>query len=157
MQYRRFTLASADEAAERELNSFLRGHRILDVQSAYDQRQSAWMLLVSFIDGQLSDGASPARRNREDPAKDLSPELKVRYEKLAAIRREMARRDAIAAFHVFTNAELVSIAQLEPPLTVKAIASVSGVGEKRAEQYGGELLRVDNEEGGEPDGENCPF
>jgi ATP-dependent DNA helicase RecQ len=56
-------------------------------------------------------------------------------------RRELARRDAVPAYIVFSDRTLAEMA-LKRPATLAAMASVRGVGEMKLERYGEEFLAV---------------
>ena len=56
-------------------------------------------------------------------------------------RREIARRDAVPAYIVFSDRTLAEMA-LRRPATLAAMASVRGVGEMKLERYGEEFLAV---------------
>jgi ATP-dependent DNA helicase RecQ len=61
------------------------------------------------------------------------------FEILRQLRREMAKQRAVPAYIVFTDATLRDLAR-KRPLTQDALLGVSGIGMKKLEQYGEELL-----------------
>ena len=89
----------------------------------------------------------PARKNttavsvsETDDVSLTDAELKL----VAALRdkrREIARRDAVPAYIVFSDRTLAEMA-LRRPATLAAMASVRGVGEMKLERYGEEFLAV---------------
>ena len=91
--------------------------------------------------------ARPSRRasnaasvSESDEVSLTSAELKL----VAALRdkrREIARRDAVPAYIVFSDRTLAEMA-LRRPATLAAMASVRGVGEMKLERYGEEFLAV---------------
>ncbi|MEO7850678.1 MAG: RecQ family ATP-dependent DNA helicase [Rubrivivax sp.] len=64
-----------------------------------------------------------------------------RFEALKAWRGEVAREHNLPAFVIFHDATLAQMAQ-QCPQDVDALASISGVGAKKLEAYGAEILRV---------------
>lgn len=110
MQYRNFVLSLTDDGAqEAELNRFLRGHRVLKVDQHFMEADALWAFLVCYMDGEQRDTAQAVHRSnneRFDPAKELTPDQLERYQHYAAIRLQLARRDNVKAFVVFTNREL---------------------------------------------------
>lgn len=63
------------------------------------------------------------------------------FEKLRAWRREVAKERAIPAYVVFHDATLMRIAAVRPS-TVAQLRSISGVGSRRAEDYGEALVAI---------------
>lgn len=61
------------------------------------------------------------------------------FEVLRQLRRELAKQRAVPAYIVFTDATLRDLAR-KRPLTQDALLRVSGIGMKKLEQYGEELL-----------------
>ncbi|MDO9073520.1 MAG: RQC domain-containing protein, partial [Rubrivivax sp.] len=64
-----------------------------------------------------------------------------RYAALKAWRAEVAREHNLPAYVVFHDASLAEMAR-EQPGTLDALAGISGVGAKKLEAYGAEILRV---------------
>jgi ATP-dependent DNA helicase RecQ len=65
----------------------------------------------------------------------------ARFDALKAWRGEIAREHNLPAFVVFHDATLAEMAR-EVPETLDALAGISGVGAKKLEAYGPEILRV---------------
>ncbi len=63
------------------------------------------------------------------------------FEALKAWRGEVAREHNLPAYIVFHDATLAEMAR-EQPATLDALAGISGVGAKKLEAYGAEILRV---------------
>jgi ATP-dependent DNA helicase RecQ len=64
-----------------------------------------------------------------------------RFEALKTWRAEVAREHNLPAYIVFHDATLAEMAR-EQPATLDALAGISGVGAKKLEAYGAEILRV---------------
>jgi ATP-dependent DNA helicase RecQ len=74
-------------------------------------------------------------------AAHLDPAGQTRLQALKAWRAEVAREHNLPAYIVFNDATLVQMAR-ERPDSLDALAGISGVGAKKLEAYGRELLRV---------------
>jgi ATP-dependent DNA helicase RecQ len=71
----------------------------------------------------------------------LDDAASTRLEALRAWRTEVAREHDLPAYIIFSNATLQELAQRNPS-TLGDVATVNGVGAKKLEAYGEELLRV---------------
>ncbi|MBS0447122.1 MAG: DNA helicase RecQ [Proteobacteria bacterium] len=98
----------------------------------------------------LRQPAEPARRTRKGErgrGRDKAPPLPLdtagleRFAALKAWRGEVAREHNLPAYVVFHDATLAEMAR-DAPATLQALAGISGVGEKKLEAYGREILRV---------------
>ncbi len=75
------------------------------------------------------------------PPLPLDAEATERYAALKAWRSEVAREHNLPAYIVFQDAVLAEMARVHPG-TLDELAEISGVGAKKLEAYGGEILRV---------------
>lgn len=71
----------------------------------------------------------------------LDADAQARLEALRAWRTEVAREHDLPAYLIFPNSTLQELAQRNPG-SLDEVATVSGVGAKKLEAYGRELLRV---------------
>jgi ATP-dependent DNA helicase RecQ len=81
------------------------------------------------------DGKVPAA------AAALDGEAQVRFAALKAWRAEVAKAHNLPAYVVFHDATLAEMAR-EAPGSLDALAGISGVGGKKLDAYGADLLRV---------------
>ncbi len=59
------------------------------------------------MDGHLEPEVSPAnRKEKKDFSKELSDDALARYDRMKAIRREIATQKGVPAYLIFTNEEL---------------------------------------------------
>jgi len=65
----------------------------------------------------------------------------ARYDALRAWRSEVAREHNLPSYIVFSNAALAEMAR-RAPASLAELGEVGGVGEKKLEAYGREILRV---------------
>ncbi len=92
-------------------------------------------------------GGKAARRTRGGGAADKPPPLPLddeateRFQRLRAWRAEVAREHNLPAYVVFHDATLAEMAR-EQPDSLDALAGISGVGARKLEAYGREILRV---------------
>ena len=85
-----------------------------------------------------SSGGSGATKPPPLPLDDAATE---RFIALKAWRAEVAREHNLPAYVVFHDATLAQMAR-ECPVTLDALAGISGVGSKKLEAYGTEILRL---------------
>jgi ATP-dependent DNA helicase RecQ len=74
-------------------------------------------------------------------AADLDPATQQRYAALKAWRADIAREHNLPAYVVFHDATLAAMAR-DRPATLDHLAGISGVGAKKLEAYGRQILRV---------------
>ena len=72
---------------------------------------------------------------------DMDPTAATRFAALRAWRAEVAREHNLPAYVVFHDATLAQMAR-EQPVTLDQLAAISGVGSKRLQAYGEELIRL---------------
>ncbi len=87
-----------------------------------------------------ASGGSAARSAKAAPIA-LDAAAEQRFAALRAWRAEIAREHNLPAFVVFHDATLAQMAQ-QAPATLDELAGISGVGSKKLEAYGREILRV---------------
>ncbi|MCT9811414.1 DNA helicase RecQ [Acidovorax sp. Be4] len=90
--------------------------------------------------------ASAAKRTRKAPqanvaALNLGPDAQVRFINLKAWRAEVAREHNLPAYVIFHDATLAAIAERHPA-SLDDLHGIPGMGAKKLEAYGAEVLRV---------------
>ena len=93
-----------------------------------------------------SVSSAPAKRTRKGSAPpaaaaNLGPDAQVRFINLKAWRAEVAREHNLPAYVIFHDATLAAIAERNPG-TLEDLQGISGMGAKKLEAYGAEVLRV---------------
>ncbi|WP_232476448.1 MULTISPECIES: DNA helicase RecQ [unclassified Acidovorax] len=97
-----------------------------------------------------SVSSAPAKRTRTRKdtgsappaaAANLGPDAQVRFINLKAWRAEVAREHNLPAYVIFHDATLAAIAERNPG-TLEDLQGISGMGAKKLEAYGAEVLRV---------------
>jgi len=90
--------------------------------------------------GRSTRVASGKTRSTAD-APDLDFEAQQRFESLKAWRAEVAKEHGLPAYVIFQNVTLAEMAR-QHPHSLDELAGISGVGSKKLEAYGREILRV---------------
>ncbi|WP_397535351.1 DNA helicase RecQ [Roseateles sp.] len=90
--------------------------------------------------GRTTRVASGKTRSTAD-ASDLDFEAQQRFESLKAWRAEVAKEHGLPAYVIFQNVTLAEMAR-QHPHSLDELAGISGVGSKKLEAYGREILRV---------------
>lgn len=146
MQIKVFTIPMYDsETAENEINSFLRGHKIITVDKQLVQtgNNACWTFCITYIQGN-DNNAAASQQKKTDYKELLDEQTFAVFLKLRAIRKELADSDAVPAYAVFTDAELAEIAKLEH-IDTKSIQAIPNVGKKKAEKYGKSMCEKFNQ------------
>jgi len=162
MQVRLFSIPVSDDGqAVDELNRFLRGCRVLEVEKHFvpDGASSCWCLCVTYLEDGGPKRSAAREKRRVDYKEVLSEQHFAVFARLRQCRKQIAQEDGIPAFAVFTDAQLAEMAQLED-LTAQSMQSVKGVGTGKIERYGERFVAAlrsgdeTSEEGGQSVPEN---
>jgi superfamily II DNA helicase RecQ len=147
MAYRFFVVPIREEGSAAELNGFLRSHRVLAVDRRWVEQgsESFWSFCVDYLESGSSttvgknNGATG--RGKVDYREVLSPEDFAVFARLRQVRQEIAQRDAIPVYTVFTNEQLAQM--VKGRVTTKAaLEKIAGLGDARIEKYGERVLDV---------------
>lgn len=130
-----FVPLSGGEAEQGELNAFLRGHRVLQIEKAFSG--NCWAFCVEWLEGGTSQ--SGWKQKRVDYREILEPEVFERFTKLRERRKAIATEDGVPPYMVMTDAQMAEAARHEP-LTEGDLKRIEGFGEARLEKYGVRLL-----------------
>ena len=144
MSYQTFRLpvAASPEQAE-ALNAFLRGHSVVVVRKEWVAAglESFWAFCVEYHEF----GAGPAAGGRAgavgkvDYKEVLTADQFAVFAGLRILRKDLAERDAVPVFAVFTNEQLAEMVRL-PARTVADLAKINGIGEAKVTKYGKAVL-----------------
>ena len=140
MQVRILTVPLGDPGSVlQELNAFLAGHRVLDMQQQFYQNEqgAGWSFCIRYLQT-VAGGVGPPKA-KVDYRQVLGEDEFIRFARLRDVRRAIAQQEAIPAYAVFTDEELAGIAQLSE-ITIAALVTVKGVGEKKAARYGQQIV-----------------
>ena len=78
---------------------------------------------------------------RVDPAAGLGPRERARWDRLRAWRTDTAKRDGVPAYVIFHDATLAEIARAAPD-SIDDLRHIPGIGARKLERFGDELLEV---------------
>lgn len=137
MKVKFFAIPALDPTeAEDELNRFLGGHRVLtiDRELATERSGTFWAVCVTYLERSATTSPS-GKRSKVDYKEVLSPEDFEVFAALRLLRKEMAERDGVPAYAVFTNAQLAEMVQQRMRM-VEEVGGIAGVGPSRTESYG---------------------
>jgi len=142
-QYTSFFVSPfGEKSVTDELNSFLRSHRIINVEKKLidGERGTGWLFLVEY-GNEAGKNSSNAPSQRIDYREVLNPVEYALYDKLRNLRKGIAEKSGIPVYAVFTNDQLAGMVK-NPPKTAKDLLSISGIGEARAKQYGEAFINI---------------
>jgi RecQ family ATP-dependent DNA helicase len=128
-------------------NSFKGGQ--IKVKLSDEQAQNVMKRLIgerpTMAEVQASRGTIAARPTARKSNTDLDDTSKVRFEKLRSWRLELARENGWRAFRVLHDETLAEIARVRPR-NMRELLAIPGIGPKKAEAFGEQLLRHLSEE-----------
>ena len=141
MQYRIFTI-NAEYASCEEMNTFLRGRKIVEVEKHFYAMQTAafWTFCVSYID-EIPNNQTAIKKEKIDYKDVLDEKSFEKFIALREMRKDIAQKEGIPVYAVFTNEEMANIAKLDN-LSLNALQSINGIGEKRVEKYGKAVIET---------------
>jgi superfamily II DNA helicase RecQ len=148
MAYHFFTIPiRGPEAAQAELNGFLRSHRVLSMERRWvDQGENSfWAFCIDYLESSGAPSPTGPRdrdgmgRNKVDYRERLSPEDFAVFARLRDLRKAIAQAEAVPVYTVFTNEQLARMVQTRAT-TRAALERIGGVGDARIEKYGTRVL-----------------
>ena len=114
---------------------FLRSDHKLEVREAVTERATASSRKAS------SEKSIQDKINKEKATADMNLGARERFAALKAWRAEVAKEHNLPAYVIFHDATLISIATLAPQ-SLAQLSGISGMGAKKLEAYGDEVLRL---------------
>ena len=142
MKYRFFSIPVQDgDPAQDEFNRFLAAHRVvaIDKEFAAEGRHSRWCFCVSYLDGDAP--AYTQNKGRIDYREALNAHDFAVYSRLRTLRKELAERDGIPAYSVFSNEQLADLVRQRPG-GLADLERINGLGKARIEKYGADALAL---------------
>ena len=132
--------------AELEANKFLSCHRVVTIDRRFveDAQNSFWAICVDYLHGETAPQPLVnvgGREKKVDYKELLSPELFEIFARLRLLRKELADRDAVPVYAVFTNEQLAEIVRAGVDSRAK-LKSIPGVGDAKIEKYGDLFLKA---------------
>ncbi|MCG6943539.1 MAG: HRDC domain-containing protein [Thiohalocapsa sp.] len=143
MQLRFFTIpVVGGEAAADELNRFLGSQRILSVDRHLGQDGGTllWAICVGYeAAGSATDTAAAPKRGKVDFREVLSEADFAIYAQLRTLRKELAEREGVPPYNLFTNEQLAAIVT-RPATSLADLGEIQGIGAARIDKYGRTFL-----------------
>jgi superfamily II DNA helicase RecQ len=148
MQLRFFTIPihGGGDIAD-ELNRFLAGSRILSIdrQLVQDGANSAWAICVGFESAGQGRPSSAmggtSKQGKVDYREVLNETDFAVYAHLRSLRKEIADREGLPAYALFTNEQMAEMVQRRVA-TEAAMREIQGIGDARMEKYADAFLQV---------------
>jgi len=137
MQFEVFGVpASGDRELVEGLNRFLRGHRVLQVERRLVDKGSEcfWTFCVEYLDV-AGAGGGLTGLPKVDYKAVLTPEQFVRFSALRVLRKELADKEAVPPYAIFTNEQLAEMVKLQAP-TKADVQAIPGIGLAKMQKYG---------------------
>lgn len=148
MAYAFFKVPCAPEpGAAQALNEFLKTRSVLAVEKQWVAAGdgSFWAFCVQYQETGAPQGVrtgAGAGGGAKVDYKEVLTEAQFRvFVKLREVRKQLAEREGMPVFAVFTNEQLAEITK-KPVRTAEDLRAIAGVGEARVEKYGQEILAV---------------
>lgn len=141
MQFEVFAVpAAGDRELADTLNRFLRSHRVLHVERKLVDKgaECFWTFCVEYLDGPAA-GPTVSGAPKVDYKEVLTPDQFARFSILRTLRKEIADREAVPPYAVFTNEQLAQMVRLESP-SATAMERIAGMGQAKMARYGAAFL-----------------
>lgn len=139
MQYKVITLPIFDSIQiEEDLNKFLRTHKVISVEKKIIEKegQTYWSFLIEYLCGnQTPDGATKRNTGTIDYKEILSEDDFAIFSCLRDLRKQVATKDGLPAYTIFTNEQLAQLARKRPE-SATAFLKIDGIGNAKIEKYG---------------------
>ncbi|MDH7502434.1 MAG: HRDC domain-containing protein [Verrucomicrobiota bacterium] len=137
MQFEVFAVpAAGNRDLADALNRFLRSHRVLHVERRLVETgaECVWSFCVEYLDVPVG-AAMPSSLPKIDYKAVLTPEQFARFSALRVLRKELADKEAVPPYAIFTNEQLAEMVKLEAP-TKGDIQAIPGIGLAKMQKYG---------------------
>jgi len=134
-----FVPLSGGDAVQDEMNAFLRGHRVLQIEKAF--AGNGWAFCVEWLEGAVVSSKPPYQK-RIDYREVLEPEVFARFAKLRERRKAIAQEDGVPPYMVITDAQMAEAVKDGNP-TLEVLGKIDGFGAARLSKYGERLCTLD--------------
>lgn len=126
-----------------EMNRFLSAGRVLEIEQRFYQNEKGayWSFCVRYLNSNTGSYQQQPTKQKIDYKELLNENEFAIFSKLRECRKIIAANDAVPAYAVFTDEELAGIARL-PVIEVGKLISVKGIGDKKVEKYGNQLIEL---------------
>ncbi len=132
--------ANGQGTAPEELNKLLRGRKVVSVRKEFvaNGEDSFWAFCLEYLDHTPERDRLPEKVDY----KAILPEAEFAvFSRLRALRKELADREAVPAYALFTNEQLAAMVRGKMT-TAAQLGAIPGVGAARLEKYGAAFLAL---------------
>lgn len=130
------------EQVNEQMNAYLRANRIVNIEKQLCEQNGInyWTFCITSLeDNKATHNDNIEKHEKVDYKEILDENAFATFSILRSIRKQMANEEGIPAYMIFTDVELAEISRLEK-LDEQSLSSLKGVGVKRVEKYGKEIL-----------------
>lgn len=133
-----------------ELNLFIRSHRIINLEKRLidGERGTGWLFLVEY-GAEVKVQQAANSQSRIDYREVLNEQEYALYDQLREVRKGISDKNGVPVYAVFTNEQLAAMVK-KPPMSLRDILALPGVGDARVKQYGEFFLKVFSNGMGKP-------
>lgn len=138
MRFRFFTIPAFDpNAAQDALNAFCAQRSIVASDRHFVDRgvDSFWAVCLSWVEGAAPAFPPQGKRERVDYREVLGEADFAVYSELRRLRKQLAEREGVPAYAIFTNEQLAAMVQRRV-VSAQALGAIEGVGEARVDKFG---------------------
>ncbi len=145
MQFKNFTINIKHDSEIEDLNSFLNQNKIITITKnlVNIENNYYWNFLVEYIEKETKHNKDYKYINKKNEKIDykeiLSPQDFIIFSKLREIRKEIAEKEGIPVYTVFTNEQLAKIVT-EKILSKSKLSEINGIGEQKINNYSEKIL-----------------
>lgn len=148
MHLKIFTIPFDDEMRsfdDSELCEFLQGKEVLSFREVYFERggENYWNILVHWRTKEKTESAGErgGHVDKKDLQKIMEEADMPLFEELRKWRNARAKQAGASAFMIMSNVDLAYIAHRRPS-TLQALGEIPGIGEKKTENFGKDILEL---------------
>lgn len=140
MKHRFFHISALyPQTGESELNDFCARHRVASIDKSLvaDGTNSYWSFCVGYHDG--AEKLPVGRKGRIDYREVLNEADFAVFARLRTLRKELAEREGVPAYALFTNEQLAEIVT-KRVASLANLQAIDGIGEGKVKKYGEAFL-----------------
>lgn len=119
-----------------DLNAFLRGHRVLQIEKAFTG--SGWAFCVEWLEGRPLFPSRSSYQRKTDYREILEPEAFERFMRMRERRKAIALEEGVPPYMVMTDAQMAEAVKDGEP-TLDVLKKIDGFGVARLGKYGERL------------------
>jgi superfamily II DNA helicase RecQ len=121
----------------------MRSHSVLAVQKEWVSAADAsfWAFCVQYQEAGVASAKAAGGGAKVDYKELLTDEQFQKFAKLRNLRKELADKEGVPVFAVFTNEQLAEMVK-KPVKTAADLKTIAGIGDARVEKYGEAVLRT---------------